>query len=148
MIRLAYILCILTMLSGCRTLTSVPMIVSPTVTTESVFAPVTHLELEIYGNGTTIHGSDDNKVIRRLESMFSSAKWRPFIDTVPSDTVRFRALNGDQELFDFAYGAGWIYDWSSNPRMMDKGIPNEIDRDWMHELVSEFRSLPKTQSNN
>ena len=119
------------------------MVVSPASTTNSIFNDVTHFELNVWASGTrqearyTITSQDE---ISQIEHAFARAKWRPFIDTIPADSVGFRAMNGNVELFKFTYGAGWIYNWSANPRTMGKGIPTDADRQLFRQIIDRAQN--------
>lgn len=119
------------------------MVVSPAFATNSIFNDVTHFELNVWASGArqaaryTITSQDE---ISQIEQAFARAKWRPFIDTIPADSVGFRAMNGDIELFEFTYGAGWIYNWSANPRVMGKGIPTDADRQLFRQMIDRAQS--------
>jgi hypothetical protein len=100
------------MAGGCHTFTSVPMIVSPASITNSIFTDITHFELNVWASGTRQEGKFivfTQDEITQIERAFARAKWRPFIDTIPADSVGYRAMNDDIELFSFTYGAGWIW---------------------------------------
>ena len=119
------------------------MVVSPVSTTSSIFNDVTHFELNVWANGKrenakyTISSPDE---ISQIEQAFARSKWRPFIDTIPSDSVGFRAMNGNIELFEFTYGAGWIFNWSANPRTMGKGIPTDVDRQFFRQIIDRAQN--------
>ena len=134
----AIVLCLALTCCGCRAITSVPMIVSPAATTNSIFNNVTHFDLNVWADGTrgdTIYTVSSPVEISQIERAFARSKWRPFIDTIPADSVGFRAMNGDVELFKFTYGAGWIFNWSANPHTMGKGIPTDVDRQLFRQII-------------
>ena len=143
----AIILCLTLACCGCRAITSVPMVLSPTATTSSIFNGVSHLEFDVRANGTredatyTISSASE---ISQIETAFARAKWRPFIDTIPADSVRFRAMNGNIELFAFTYGGGWIFKWSANPH--DKGIPTDADSQILRQIIDGAQTQNQTNA--
>ncbi|MDB4386301.1 hypothetical protein N9Z47_02940 [bacterium] len=140
---LSLTVCLIVVCCGCRAITSAPMVVSPASTTNSIFDGVTHFELNVWASGTRQEGRyiiSSQSEILQIERAFACAKWRPFIDTIPADSVGFRAMNGNVELFEFTFGAGWIYNWSANPGPMGKGIPSDADRKVFREIIDRART--------
>lgn len=109
---------------GCRTVAS-----RPNTSTLDQFSQVDVVELK---SGESITRIDDPAVIDRIRHIYASAKWKPYIATLPAKTQRISCMRDDTELFKLDY-VGWLMEIEA----YDSGRYAELsaaDREWLDSL--------------
>jgi hypothetical protein len=95
------------------------------------FDDVTSLRIPNKGHPIEI---TDPSSIRRLKTIYATARWKPFWDTMPNDVVTIKCMQNDEELFQLLYGATWLIEWHDDQRGR-KAILDETSHEWLDELV-------------
>ena len=113
-------------ISGCGTLAS-----RPNTTTLDQFAIVDVVELK---SDDAIVRIEDPAVIARLRDIYESAKWKPYVATLPANTRRISCLRDRNELFKLDY-VGMLmeieaYDDARYAELSD------VDREWLDGLFA------------
>ena len=80
----------------------------------------------------------DPDQIARLKQVYASAKWTPFIDTWPADLVSIAGMQGDEELFSLAFGAGsMLIERVGEKGPLRKSTLDEASANWLQELTRD-----------
>ena len=112
--------------SGCRSLSS-----RPNIETLDHFALIDAIELE--GHESTVR-IDDPALIAGLREIYSSARWKPYIATMPAGMRRISGLKDGDELFGISYFGSLMERKSGDIRYAE--LSHE-DRTWIDRLFSD-----------
>jgi hypothetical protein len=115
---------IVCLFGGCRALSS-----RPNQEIVDDFALVDAIEVS---DGTSVVRIDDPKSIARLRAIYSEAKWKTYIATLPSKMSHMRCLQGDNELFHLDY-AGVLMEIAAYDDVRYAELDDDA-RNWIDEL--------------
>ncbi|MBW3541751.1 MAG: hypothetical protein KY476_15905 [Planctomycetes bacterium] len=115
--------------AGCRALSSTP---DKRIVKE--FARIDALMISARPDPIEI---TDAATIQKLRQIYEQAKWEPFIDTMPHDTVSIKCMRNGQESFNLLFGAGWLIECEDERSPIRKAILEEGPRDWLYELTRQ-----------
>lgn len=118
-------------LVGCRSLSS-----TPNTTIINKFAKVDTLMIGFDPETIEI---TDAATIQKLKQLYEQARWKPFIDTMPSDAVAIKCMQGGDESFRLLFGAGWLIEWEHEKGAIRKSILDKESRDWLYELTGQHK---------
>lgn len=116
---------------GCRSLSSTPdkAIVNRFIKIDALIIAADPEAIEI----------TDVATIQRLKQLYESARWKPFIDTMPADVVAIKCMQGSDESFRLLFGAGWLIEWEHEKGAIRKSILDENSRNWLYELTVQAK---------
>jgi len=79
----------------------------------------------------------DPVAIRKLQTIYTQARWELFIDTMPADVVAIKCMRNHKESFRLLFGAGWLIEWDPDNGGTRKSILDEQAVDWLSQLTKQ-----------
>lgn len=86
--------------------------------------------IEVLSNRDIVRVIDDAATISRMKSIYENAKWRPWMDTMPSGGRRFVCKAGDDVLFELIW-VGWLIEWEETSGPIRKATLEPADSKWL-----------------
>lgn len=116
---------------GCRLLSSTP--------NKTIVNRFTKIDTLIITADPEAIEITDAATIQRLKQIYQNARWKPFIDTMPSDAVAIKCMRGGDESFRLLFGAGWLIEWEYEKGAIRKSTLNAESCDWLYELTGQAK---------